>query len=100
MLSQTHDTGYRLITQGFGNGVSRQLSDARLANLRTRDFTSNNSGVISSLDFSYSYNVDKQVTAESTAGSFLDDSSFTASYDAGDRLKTWSRAGQLSATSR
>ncbi len=55
---------------------------------------------IASLDFSYTYNVDKQVTAESTAGSFLDDSSFTATYDAGDRLKSWTRDGNVAAGSR
>ena len=37
--------------------------------------------------------MDKQITAETIAGSFLDDSSFTASYDAGNRISTWQRSG-------
>ena len=93
VLSQSHDVGYRLTSQNFGNGLSRQISYARDDNYRTRDHVLDNNTAIASLDLSYTYAVDKQITAETIAGSFLDDSSFTASYDAGNRISTWLRSG-------
>ena len=72
----------------IGNGLSRQISYARDDNYRTRDHVLDNNIAIASLDLSYTYAVDKQITAETIAGSFLDDSSFTASYDAGNRIST------------
>ena len=86
VLSQSHDAGYRLTSQNFGNGLSRQISYARDDDYRTRDHVLDNNTAIASLDLSYTYAVDKQITAETIAGSFLDDSSFTASYDAGNRI--------------
>ena len=86
VLSQSHDVGYRLTSQNFGNGLSRQISYARSDNYRTRDHVLDNNTAIASLDLSYTYAVDKQITAETIAGSFLEDSSFTASYDAGNRI--------------
>ena len=73
--------------------MSRQISYARDDNYRTRDHVLDNNTAIASLDLSYTYAVDKQITAETIAGSFLDDSSFTASYDAGNRISTWLRSG-------
>ena len=72
--------------------MSRQLSYARLDKLRTQDQTSANGSIIGALNWNYSYNVDKQVTAENTLGSFLSSSSFAASYDPGDRLVNWNRS--------
>ena len=53
VLSQSHDAGYRLTSQNFGNGLSRQISYARDDNYRTRDHVLDNNTAIASLDLSY-----------------------------------------------
>ena len=42
---------------------------------------------------SYSYAADKQITAETIDEDVLSDTSFTAQYDAGNRISNWTRAG-------
>ncbi|MDB9742091.1 hypothetical protein OAB00_04505, partial [Akkermansiaceae bacterium] len=91
IVNQTHDAGYRLLTQEFGNDLERTITYARADNLRTTDKVMDGSTTLNSLHLTYTYNEDKQVTSETTSGGFLDNSSFSATYDAGDRLKTWTR---------
>ena len=75
--------------QIYGNGMNHQISFDRLDNLRTRD------RVLSERDFdlSYRYAADKQITHESMTGDQIIDTSFSANYDAGNRITSWSREG-------
>ena len=100
VLTQTYDPGYRLTNQTLGNGLTRTLSYSRQDNLRTSDVTFDGITAIDSLNWSYTYNEDKQVTSENTAASFLDDTSFTATYDPGNRLISWNRTGLVTVGAR
>ena len=80
----SHDAGYRLTTESYGNGLTRNIGFANLDNLRTSDVTGVMSSNTENLDLSYTYNEDKQVTTETTAtGDALANTSFAANYDAG-----------------
>ena len=100
VLTQTYDPGYRLTNQTLGNGLTRTLSYSRQDNFRTSDVTFDGITAIDSLNWSYTYNEDKQVTSENTAASFLDDTSFTATYDPGNRLISWNRTGLVTVGAR
>ena len=89
VVTQTHDAGYRLTNQTFGNGLNRTITYSRRDNLRTTDAVAGKND----LNLSYSYAADKQITAENIVGDVLRNSSFRANYDGGNRLSAWTRAG-------
>ena len=95
VITKTHDAGYRLTNATYGNGLTRTISYTRQDNLRTSDTTFDGITALADLNFSYSYAADKQITAETIAagGVLPNNASFTANYDPGNRLTSWTRAG-------
>ena len=93
VTTNTHDAGYRLTGQSFGNGLTRNINYGRQDNLRTLDRVFKGNQAIGDLNLSYNYAADKQITAENIVGDVLTDTSFSANYDAGNRITSWSRAG-------
>ena len=83
-----YDDNYRLRKQNFSKTV-RTITHGRLDNLRTRDKVRSNDD----LDMRYTYAADKQIISEDIKGDILQDTSFTANYDAGNRITSWSRPG-------
>ncbi|MFT5632428.1 MAG: RHS repeat-associated protein, partial [Rubritalea sp.] len=93
ILTNTHDAGYRLTDQVYGNGLEKVISYNRQDNLRTSDQVFDGNQTLDDLNLSYSYAADKQITAENIVGDNIQNTSFTASYDAGNRITNWQRAG-------
>lgn len=91
VLTQTHDAAGRLTQQAFGNGNNRTITFGRQDNQRTADTVRDGTVVIDELDFNYTYAVDKNVLTESQADGALEKLSFTAGYDAGNRVISYNR---------
>ena len=89
IVRNRYDRGTRMFQQIYGNGMDHQISFGRLDNLRTRDRVR----FERDFDLSYSYAADKQITEERMRGDQIIDTSFSANYDAGNRITSWSRAG-------
>ena len=90
VLTQNHDAAYRLANQTFGNSLTRTITYGRQDNLRTNDKV----GTIAELNFDYTYAADKNVLTENSPNGALQDLSFTATYDAGNRVASWTRDDQ------
>jgi RHS repeat-associated protein len=72
----------------------RNITYNRLDNLRSTDTVKDNNTPIGELAMTYSYSIDKQVTAESFPnGSVLATTSFAAQYDPGNRVTSYTRSG-------
>ncbi|MFD2160623.1 RHS repeat domain-containing protein [Rubritalea tangerina] len=99
IFTQTQDDGYRLTHQTLGNGLTHSITYGRSDHLRTFDFVLDGTQSIEDLELSYSYAVDKQITAETVAGGVMQDASFTASYDSGNRVTGWNRTGAIDTNS-
>ena len=126
VFSQSHDDGYRLTNQTLGNGLTRELTYGRSDNLRTQDVVKDGITAIDDLNLSYTYAVDKQITAEciaqrvfvkafleeempfrmdgversqTVAGGVMQNASFTANYDDGNRVTNWNRTGAIDTNS-
>lgn len=91
VLTQAHDPAFRLTNQTFGNALARNITYNRQDNLRTADIVSDGNNPIDELNFAYSYAADKNVLAESQTNGILEDLSFTAAYDAGNRVISYNR---------
>jgi RHS repeat-associated protein len=91
VLTQQHDPGYRLTQQAFGNGLTRDITFNRLDNLRSTDTVRDGNTVIDELDFGYTYLADKNVEKETQANGTFEKLSFTAAYDAGNRVTSYTR---------
>ena len=91
VLSQTHDDGYRLTQQTFGNGLVRNITFNRADNMRTADTVKNGGTTIPELAFTYDYLADKNVHKETQTSGTFEDLSFTAAYDAGNRVISYNR---------
>jgi RHS repeat-associated protein len=91
VLTQQHDPGYRLTQQAFGNGLTREITYNRLDNLRTADKVKDGNTIIDELDFAYTYLADKNVEKETQANGTFEKLSFTAAYDAGNRVISYNR---------
>ena len=92
VLSQTHDDGYRLTQQSFGNDLTRDITYNRADNQRTSDIVKNGNTPIAELAFTYDYLADKNVHKETQTNGTFEDLSFTAAYDAGNRVTSYARA--------
>ncbi|MFC4995056.1 RHS repeat-associated core domain-containing protein [Rubritalea tangerina] len=99
VFTQIHDDGYRLTHQTLGNGLTHSITYGRSDHLRTFDFVLDGTQSIEDLELSYSYAVDKQITAETVTGGVMQDASFTASYDDGNRVTAWNRTGAIDTNS-
>ena len=93
VLNQIHDPGYRCTNQSFGNGLDRTIAFGRQDNLRTNDKVED-TGVIDELNFEHTYAADKNVLSETSPNGVLQDLGFTATYDPGNRVASWTRADQ------
>jgi len=91
VLTQSHDAGYRLTQQAFGNGLTRDITYNRLDNLRTADAVRDGNSPIDELEFGYSYAPDKNVLVQNQSGGLFENLSFTAAYDAGNRVINFDR---------
>ncbi|MCH2208625.1 MAG: hypothetical protein MK132_22525, partial [Lentisphaerales bacterium] len=81
----TYDNGLRESTRTFGNSV-----------VSTKTYNADNTlGSLSSssaeVSFDYTYDPNKNVSAEASTGLTMDDYSFTALFDAADRVTQWER---------
>lgn len=92
VLTQTHDDGYRLTQQAFGNDLVRNITYNRADNMRTSDIVKNGNTPIAELAFTYDYLADKNVHKETQTSGTFEDLSFTAAYDAGNRVTSYARA--------
>jgi RHS repeat-associated protein len=92
VLSQAHDAGYRLTQQTFGNSLTRNITYNRADNMRTADTVKQGITTIPVLAFTYDYLADKNVQKEKQTSGTFEDLSFTASYDAGNRVISYNRA--------
>ena len=88
VASQTYDPGMRKASRAFGNG---------LVTTKTYNLDNTTAGMSlagkADLSFTYSYDVNKNVTSETSTGTAMDDYSFTASFDDIDRVTQWNRQG-------
>ena len=84
IINLTYDNGARESTRTFGNNLVTTKS-YNLDNTYASISTANKSD----LDFTYSYDINKNVTAESITGSILSPYSWTATFDSEDRLANW-----------
>ncbi|MFN4874812.1 MAG: RHS repeat-associated core domain-containing protein [Akkermansiaceae bacterium] len=91
VLNQTHDPAGRLTQQAFGNNLTRNITFGRQDNQRTADKVHDGTPVIDELSFIYTYAVDKNVLTEAQADGNLEKLSFTAGYDAGNRVISYNR---------
>ena len=91
VLNQAHDSAGRLTQQSFGNNLTRNITFGRQDNQRTADIVRDGTPVIDELAFNYTYAVDKNVLTETQADGNLEDLSFTAAYDAGNRVTSFNR---------
>ena len=82
-----YDSGAREATRTFGNALVTTKS-YNLDNTYASISTANKLD----LDFTYSYDVNKNLTGESIAGTVLSPYSWTASFDSEDRLANWNRS--------
>jgi RHS repeat-associated protein len=100
LASSSYDGGMRTGTRVLGNGLTTTFAyrgapgnagDDQLASLTVE--TSPGAGNRPALSYTYSYDPNKNPTAENrgTAGSAADDYSFATTYDAKDRLTQWLR---------
>jgi RHS repeat-associated protein len=92
VLSQLHDAGYRLTQQTFGNALVRNITFNRADNMRTADTVKQGNTPIPELAFTYDYLADKNVHKETQTSGTFEDLSFTAAYDAGNRVISYNRA--------
>ena len=92
VLSQTHDDGYRLTQQTYGNDLLHNITYNRADNKRTADTVKQGISTIPELAFTYEYLADKNVQKEKQTSGTFEDLSFTASYDAGNRVINYNRA--------
>lgn len=81
-----YDDGFREITHTAGNGLVTNYAFARNDDFVTGITVT---GKVD-LSFTYTYDLNKNVTAETRTG-VLSGTSFTATYDDGDRLSAWTR---------
>jgi RHS repeat-associated protein len=91
VLEQAHDAGYRLTQQTFGNDLVRDITYNRADNLRSTDVVKNGGTAIPELAFTYDYLADKNVEKETQTSGTFEDLSFTAAYDAGNRVISYNR---------
>jgi hypothetical protein len=63
ILTNTHDSAYRVTNQTLGNGLTRTINYGRQDNLHTTDTTFDGNEALDDLNFSYTYAADKQITA-------------------------------------
>lgn len=90
VLEQDYDAGARLVQQAFGNDLTRDITYGRPDNMRTGD-TVSDTGIIDELSFTYGYAPDKNVLAETQINGALNNLSFNAGYDAGNRVTSYNR---------
>ncbi len=95
IVTKTHDPARRLVEESYSNGLSREITFNRFDNLRTSDQVKDGNTLLPALSTAYQYAEDKQITQETYAGTAgtLPNASFTAAYDAGNRLNNWQRPG-------
>jgi RHS repeat-associated protein len=91
VLEQDYDPGYRLTRQEYGNDLVREITFNRADNLRTADKVKDGLTTIDELDFGYTYLADKNVEKETQANGTFEKLSFTAAYDAGNRVTSYNR---------
>jgi len=91
VLEQLHDAGYRLTKQTFGNDLVRDIAYNRADNMRSSDSVKDGAAAIPELSFTYDYLADKNVEKEKQTSGTFEDLSFTATYDAGNRVISYNR---------
>ena len=93
VINCAYDAGNRETSRLFGNGLTASMT-YRADNTKQSITVNESSVTLADLSFSYSYDANKNVTAETyDSGSVLSSSNFTASYDPADRITGWNRSG-------
>ena len=87
IIASTYDNGGREQTRTFGNGLVKTMT-YNLDN--TKDAIS--VAGKADLSFAYAYDANKNVTAETSTGTVMDDYSFSAGFDDQDRVTQWDRS--------
>lgn len=82
-----YDPGMREVSRTYANGLTTETSYGRSDNLKTRISVIGKPG----LSLNYQYDVNKNITDENYEGVISDYSWSNVSYDAEDRLDSWSR---------
>ena len=91
IITSTYDAGMRESTRTLGNGLVTTNTYNLDNTLASRD-NAGSAGILPALSYSYTYDSNKNITGE-TAGGVLSDYSWTAGFDAIDRVTSWNRAG-------
>jgi RHS repeat-associated protein len=92
----TYDNGRREATRSFGNSIVSTKAynlDNTLNNITS---SAGSAGILPALSFSYTYDANKNVGEEASTG-IMSDYSWTASFDAADRVTSWNRSTGVSA---